>query len=146
MKPEPGRSPPFLRSGPAERPAHARPRSRARSAQRRGPAAWPALPPRALSLSLSLTSRPRMSSPTSRPSLTPACSLALPRWPAGDRSFSRQTDPTITIYTTPRFRFARKHHGSSSGDSSPTTVAARRPRCPVTRWYNVVAVKLVRGK
>jgi hypothetical protein len=75
------------------------------------------------------------------PSRSPARSPASLRWLAGDQCLDQQTDPTNTLYTTPRFHFATKHHGSSSGDSSPTTVAARRPRWPVTRWYNAVAIK-----
>jgi hypothetical protein len=114
-------------------------------AQQRGPAGGPFRARGCLSLSLTDSAAPAVI-PHLRLSLTPACSLALPWWSAGDRSFGRQTDLTIIIYTTPRFHFARKHFGSSSGDSSPTTVATRRPRCPMTRWYNAVAVKLVRGK
>jgi hypothetical protein len=48
--------------------------------------------------------------------LSPARSLTFAQWPAGDRSFGQQTDPTIIIDTTPRLRFASKHPGSSSSD------------------------------
>jgi hypothetical protein len=98
-------------SGPLARPhACTQPSTAARSARAR---------------SLSLTSGPACHPfPLALP-LTPARSLTSARWPPGHRGFGRPTDPTNTNYTFPRLRFTKLHHGSSSSDTSPTTVAAR---------------------